>query len=419
VPGRTRDTWVIFSEELRGYLRSRWYLISTAVVVVLLIIAMVAVPALSGGDKTPESPTDNSETVSRIGFVDQTSRFAGLAADGGPHQFADQAQGLEALSHGEIDWLYVIPADYLKTSKINQYGEFAGRFPSNPAGEAAFTYLLTEELLVAEGVDPKITARTLAPADFQNYRMDEDGNVSGLPPTAQELGGLLVPLLFAALLGVGLAVGAGNMVQSVSEEKESRLIEVVITSVSPSSFMAGKLLALVTVGLTQAAIWIIAAALTVPVMFRGIPGVGEFTVSAGLWLTIVGCFITGYFLIATLAILVGAIAPSSRAATGLGSWLSIIEFVPLWFSGFIMWQPDGLLGKFLSYFPFTASSGILVRLSGDGQMAAWMIIVDLIGVAILAAIVLWVSIRVFRAAILMRGQSFTAGNLWRATRRAG
>lgn len=413
-----RDTWVIFSEELRGHTRSRWYLISTVVVVVLLVAAMVAVPALVGEEEeTPGTSADYEESVAHMGFVDETSSFAGLAGESGPYEFDDRAQGLQALSREEIEWLYVIPDDYLETGEVEQYGEFAGRFPSNPAGESIFSYLLTEGL-IAERVDPEVTARVLAPAVFQSYLVGDDGSVSEVPPTAEAVGGLLVPLLFAGLLGIGLAVGAGNMVRTVSEEKESRLVEVVITSVSPSSFITGKLLAVTAVGLAQAAVWIITAAITIPVMFHRTPGLGEFTVSAGMWLTVIGCFITGYFLVATLAIFVGAIAPSSREATGFGGWVSMVEFIPVWFAGVIMWQPDELIGRILSYFPFTASNGILVRLSGGGDMAAWKIALALAGVAVMGVIVLWISIRVFRAAILMRGQSFTAHNVWRAVRRA-
>lgn len=417
MPDTARDTWVIFSEELRGHVRSRWYLISTVVVVVFLVVAMVAVPALVGEGETSGAAAGSQESVARIGFVEEGSEFPGLAGESGPYEFDDRAGGLQALARDEIDWLYVIPDDYLETGKVEQYGEFAGRFPSNPVGEGIFRSLLIEGL-IAEVVDPEVTARVLAPADFRSYQVSEDGSVSELPPTAQAVGGLLVPILFAGLLGLGLAVGAGNMVRSVSEEKESRLVEVVITSISPSSFMAGKLLALAAVGLAQAAVWIITAALTLPVMFHRIPGVGEFTVSAGLWLTVIGCFITGYFLIATLAIFVGAIAPSSREATGFGSWISMVEFVPIWFSSVIIFQPDGLLSRLLSYIPFTASTGILVRLSGGGEMAAWEIGVALAGVAVAAAIFLWISIRGFRAAILMRGQSFSARDVWGAVRHA-
>ncbi len=410
-----RDAWIIFLEEFRTYARSRWYLISTAVVVVLLVAAMVAVPALVGDGATSAGPLDGSESVERIGYVDESGTLGNLAAESGPRAFADRGEGVEALQRGDIDWLYVMEADYLATGSVQQYGEFPGRFPGDPAAEGLFRGLLSQALL-RERVEPEVADRVLAPADFESYRVDAEGSISPLPSTAEAVGGLLVPILFAGLLGLGLAVGAGNMVQSVSEEKESRLVEVVITSASPFSVMAGKLLALTAIGLAQAAVWIVTAAITVPVMFGRISGLGEFTVSAGMWLTIVSCFVTGYFLVATLAILMGAIAPSNREATGMGSWISLIGFVPIWFAGVLMWQPDGLPGRLLSYVPLTAYTGMLVRLGGGGDVAPWKIVLALLGVLVLAGALLWVAIRVFRAAILMRGQSVTARNLWAALR---
>lgn len=415
--GRSRETWIIFSEELRTHMRSRWYLISTLVVVLILVLAVFLVPALVGDGEAPGGVGGLESGLERMGYVDETQEFSGVLREAGLRESEDRAEGLEVLAAGEIDWLYVLPDDYMSSGRIEQYGAFAGRFPSNPAGEGAVRALLTQGML-ADQVDPEITARVLAPADYESYRVAKDGTVSELPPTAEAVGGLLVPMIFAVLLGLGLSVGAGSLVQSVSEEKASRLVEVVVTSASPLSIMAGKLLALTAVGLAQAAVWIVATALTVPMMLGRIPGIGGFTVSAELWLIIIGCFITGYFLITALAILVGAIAPSTREAASLGGWVSLVGFVPIWFAGFIIAVPEGALSRVLSYIPFTAPSGILVRIAGGGDMAAWQIVLALVGVAVMGFIVLWISTRVFRAAILMRGQSFTSRNLWTALRRA-
>ncbi len=410
MPGRARDTWIIFVEELRRLVRSKWYLISTIAVVVVLVAAVIVVPPLVVDE---DGGAGADQDLARIGFVDE----GGVGLTGGARSFDDVAQGLQAVARGDIDWLYVVPADYLQTGRVAQYGEFEGRFPSNPQGEAIFRALLSAGLLRGR-VDPQVEARVLAPAEYESYRVGEDGTVSELTPTAEAVGEFMVPLMFAALLGLGLAAGAGTMVQSVSEEKESRLVEVVITSASPIAVMAGKLLALVAVGLAQAAVWIIATAVSVPLMFSRIPMLGEFSVSAQLWLIIAGSFITGYFLVTALALLVAAIAPSVREASGMGSWVSLVAFVPVWFSGFLMSQPDGIVSRVLTYVPFTAPSGILVRLSAGGDVAGWEIGAALAGVVVMGMIVLWIATRVFRMAILMRGQSFTRHNLWEALRNA-
>jgi len=386
-------------------------------VVVVLVIAMLVVPLFQGEEDTSDTATASGEDLRQMGFLDQSGLFPALGEQSGPVRYQSEGDGLAAVARGEIESFYVITEDYLRSGKVEEYAEFEGRFPSDPGGEAVLRALLVDGLIRGR-VDLDVTARVLDPAQFGSFRVASDGTATELTPMAVEIGGLLVPLLFGALLGMGLAVGFGYMIQSVSEEKESRLVEVVITSASPLSIMGGKLLALGTIGLTQAAVWIVATALTVPAMLGGIPGVGEFTISAGLWVTIIACFIMGYFLTTTLAIFVGSIAPSSREAGRLGGWIPVLGFAPFWFSGLLMMSPDGWAGRLLSYIPFVAPTGLLVRIGAGGEMDAWQIAAALAEVAATSLVVLWISTRVFRAAIFMRGQNFTRHNLWVALRDA-
>ncbi len=411
------SAWVIFTEELRVHLRSRWYMAFTVLVVLLLVLAMLLVPRFVGGDGPSDDAEKPDEQSRRIGYLDESGLFPELDGQDGPVAFDSRAAGLEAVAAGDLASFYVIPADYLQTGKVQQYAEFPGRFPNNPEGEAVLRALLAHGL-VAGRVDESVTTRILAPAEYVNYRVQDDGTAAELTPPAQEVGGLLVPLLFGILLGLGVSVGSGYMLQSVAEEKESRLVEVVITSASPLSIMGGKLLALVTAGLLQAAVWIVAAALMIPTMLSGMPGVGEFSISAGLWTTIIVCFIAGYLVAATLAVFFGAIAPSSREAGRIGGWIPVLSFVPFWFSGALMMNPDGLAAELVSYIPLVAPTGVLLRISAGGEMAAWQIAAALAGALATSLVVLWVSARMFRAATLMRGQNFNRHNLWLALRDA-
>lgn len=405
------DAWIIFSEELRGHLRSRWYLIFTAAVVILLIIAMLVVPLFQDDGESPGPGAD----LSRLGYVDESGRFSDLGPPAGPVEFNSRTEGLQAVAAGRIDSLYVIGNDYLQSGRVEQYAQFEGRFPSNPGGEAAFRTLLVQAL-IAGRVDATVTARVLDSAQFESFRVTEDAMVEELTPVAEAAGALVVPTLFAALLGMGLAVGFGYMVTSISEEKESRLVEVIITSTSPFSIVAGRLLALLVVGLAQAAVWIIAAALTMPRIFRSFASGADFSISAGSWGMIIAAFVTGYLLTTALSIFIGAVAPSSREAGRLGGWIPVLAFVPFWFFGLLIAQPEGVVAKIVSYFPLIAPTGVLIRSGVSGQMAAWQIVVAFAGVAVTASVVLWLAGRVFRAAILMRGQNFTGHNLWVALR---
>lgn len=411
------STWVIFSEELRVHLRSRWYVIFTAIVVVVLVVAMILVPAIQGGGGTGTGGIAAEQDLRWIGFMDESGLFSGLQGSNGPVEYESLEAGSSAVAAGDVKVFYVIPEDYLQSGEVEQYAEFEGRFPTNPEGEATFRALLVHGLVNGR-LDASSTARILAPAAYENFRVEQDGTVGELTPQAQEVAGLLVPMLFAILLGTSIAVGFSYMMQSVAEEKESRLVEVVVTSASPVSIMGGKLLALLTMGLVQAAVWVAAAAITVPVMLSGLTGGSDYSISEGLWLTIITCFIAGYLLTATLAIFVAAIAPSAREAGRLGGWVPVFAFAPFWFSALFMAQPDGLAADLLSYIPLFAPTGILLRTAAGSDIAAWQIAAALVGTVAVSLVVLWVSSRVFRAAILMKGQRFTRRNVWSALRDA-
>jgi len=409
------STWVIFSEELRVHLRSRWYVIFTAIVVVVLVVAMILVPAIQGGGGTSAGGTAAEQDFQWIGFMDESGLFSDLEGSGGPIEYESAEAGMSAVAVGDIKAFYVIPEDYLQSGKVEQYAEFEGRFPTNPEGEATFRALLVHGLVDGK-LDESSTTRILTPAVYENFRVEQDGTLGELTPQAEEVAGMLVPMLFAILLGTSIAVGFSYMMQSVAEEKESRLVEVVVTSASPMSIMGGKLLALLTMGLVQAAVWAGAAAITVPVMLSGLTGGSEYSISAALWLTIIMCFIAGYLLTANLAIFVAAIAPSAREAGRLGGWVPVFSFAPFWFTALFMAQPDGLAADLLTYIPLFAPTGILLRTAAGSDIGAWQIAMALVGTVAVSLVVLWVSSRVFRAAILMKGQRFTRRNVWAALR---
>ena len=416
--GKSSAIWIIFSEEARRHFRSGGYLFFTVGIAVLMLAAVWVVPLITNAitSDAPPSPSDGVADLEKIGFIDHSGVLLELEGQV-PIRYKTLVEGLEAFERDEIDSLYVVPDDYLESGKVDQYAAFGGRFPSNWDDEGAFRALLTAELIAGQ-LEPEVLARVFQPAEFKNIDVADDGSLLEVAPIAQAIGELIVPMVFALLLMFSIMAGAGNMVTSISEEKENRLVELVITSASPFSIMAGKLLALGAIGLTQAAVWVIVAAFTVPAMFDQIPNAGALAIPASLAFTILACFITGYFLTTTIAIFVGAVSPSTRDASRMAPMISMVGFVPLWLSGLLINQPDGLITRLLSYIPFTAPTGILVRISAGGEMTGAEIAAALAGVAVTGLLFLWISGRVFRAAMLMQGQNFTPANLWTALRHA-
>lgn len=434
----------IFAEETRRHIRSGGYIFFTVLVPLLLIIGVFVVPLImdAASDDTASEPTTEFD-LSGIGFVDNSGILTGMPEQEGLSRYDTVEKGLKAYQQGDIETLYVIDKNYLETGEVVQYSTYKTLFDSNWEDEEAFRWYvlypqlklkqdsqLDPELVVQrelleeqitkklDQIDPYLVARVAQPAFYMNFKVEEDGAVSKVAPVTQAVGELVIPAVFAMLLVFAVMTGVGNMVTSIAEEKENRLVELIITSASPFQIMTGKLLALGTIGLAQSVLWVIVAAFTVPAMFDQIPDAGELTIAPELMALILACYICGYFMSTTIAIFIGAVSSSVREASRMAPSFTMLGFIPLWFFGFLIQSPDGFFTRLLSYIPFTASSGILVRIAAGGDMSGMEIGASLAGMIATGLLFLWIAGRVFRATMLMQGQSISMANLWAALRNA-
>ncbi len=239
------ETQIVFAEEFRRAIRGRAWQVVTAIVPAILLILVIAVPAI-------QSLTGDDDEPKPIGYVD----VSGELADFGPPdssstalpeliRFPDRETGLAALISDdlEIEHVFVVTEDFLASGNVEwlstKSGIFAGRSNRN-----AFDRFLTVSL-IADRLDPPLLARVLTPASYTRVNVAGDGTL-----TADDGGSgrsrLLLATALTTLLLMSIYMASSALLQSVAEEKENRMIEVLLTSVSPSALMAGKVLALGT-----------------------------------------------------------------------------------------------------------------------------------------------------------------------------
>jgi ABC-2 type transport system permease protein len=266
-------------------------------------------------------------------------------------------------------------------------------------------------------VEPDVLARALDSAHYRDFEIGDDGAVTEASSLAQDVGEILVPTLFGALLLIAVFMGSSTLLTSVAEEKETRMIEMLVTSASPLSIMSGKLVALGSAGLIQVAVWVTAGAFALPAIFDRIPGGGELTISAGLLAVVVVAFVLGYFLYSALALFIASVVSSTQDAQRQTGLLTLMIWLPVWMLGLWMNAPDHILAQIFTYYPFTAPSMIMIRLA-LGSMSGGEIALALAIVAVTALLLVWVAARVFRAGILLSGQRIRGRNVWMALRHA-
>jgi ABC-2 type transport system permease protein len=388
-------TSLIVRHEFGLMVRRKAFIITTLAVPVLALLA-IGIGRLVSGAAAPQR-----ETTVRIGYVDAS----GLAEQpAGPTslplvKLATTEDATAALLAGTIKEYVVIPADYVDGGTIRRFTATKEMAPP-AATMAAVKSMLTMSLLAGK-VTPTIAALIDAPLRVSTTRLDATGSVAA---DQGGIGAALVPMAFSMLLALSILLTSGYLLQGLGEEKESRLMEVMISIVSPRELLSGKVIGLGAAGLVQVVVWLS----TLPLLLGlGSAVVGGFVqslrVPASFYALGFAYFLLGYLLVAVLSAGVGAISPNAREAQQLAVLLTLLPMVPLWFMGLFIAFPGNPAWVVLSIFPLTAPTMVMARL-GISEIPAWQLATSLIVLAGSVAGGLFLAVRAFGAYLLLYGK---------------
>jgi ABC-2 type transport system permease protein len=209
---------------------------------------------------------------------------------------------------------------------------------------------------------------------------------------------IVLPVSVAALLFIGVMTGGQALLTSTVEEKSSRVIEVLLSAVSPMELMAGKLLGQMAVSLLVLAIYI-AMGLA---MLTSLSLFGLF--NPWLILYVLIFFVIMYLVFGSLMMAVGAAVNEMREAQGLMMPLMLLLMVPwfLWMP--ISRDPNSPLSVVVSFLPPVNTFGMLLRMASNAPPPWWQVWLS-IGIGAGSVIgALWFAAKVFRIGLLMYGK---------------
>ena len=217
----------IFLFEFLSMVRRRLYLIMVAAfpiglsAVILIVLVVRAVQA----EDEPGDPGKVGE------YVDQWGRLPAELPPGAPlRPYGNPEDALSALLDNQIKSYLVIPADYIQTGVVQEYTT-GPRGIFDESGDRRALRSLLLQALVEDEVSPEIAARVQAPVQLEAVRLTPEGEVA--PEELDELSRFLIPYVFMLLLFFSLVFTSSFLAQTVTEEKQSRTLAVLLSSVSP------------------------------------------------------------------------------------------------------------------------------------------------------------------------------------------
>jgi ABC-2 type transport system permease protein len=190
---------------------------------------------------------------------------------------------------------------------------------------------------------------------------------------------------------------------SVTEEKENRVIEIILSSVSSRQLLAGKVMGRGAAGLLQVAVWLTAFKVFTEVASVNIPFLSEVSIPASLLAWAMVYFILGYLLFAALYAGIGSIGSTAKESHGWSFIIAMPSALPVWFTFLIVENPDGIFPRVLTFIPLTAPTTAMMRLPTNA-ISAWEIALSLAILAASVVLAMWAAAKVFRVFLLMYGK---------------
>jgi ABC-2 type transport system permease protein len=266
--------------------------------------------------------------------------------------------------------------------------------------ERAISGAVTSLKLKRAGLDQAKINEYTRSIELKRNKIDSGGGVTEGGRADFLVAFVMLFFIYISVLIYGLFVMRG-----VIEEKQSRIVEVIVSSVKPTQMMLGKVVGIGLVGLTQITIWALAAFLLTTV---GVSMVSNVAVSAVripplLLVYFVVYFVLGYFLYATLYALVGATVSSEEDAQQAQLPVTMLLVVPMIVANMIIANPTGTSSVVMSMVPFFAPILMMIRIAVVNP-PVWQVFLSM---AIMLASILgavWVAARIYRVGILMYGK---------------
>ena len=275
---------------------------------------------------------------------------------------------LEQVRTGEADALVHLPTDLASSSTYVLVAQDRGL--TGNAAYSSFAKDLIQSRARARIDDPLVRATLSDSLRSSTTIYTEDGTVK----EELALATFVVPALGFVVFFLAVFVSSQYLLQSVTEEKENRMIESLLAVVDKGELIRGKIIGLSLVAITQLLIWVVfGAAVAATLLYllnvphEVLPVIGQVFGTIALTDIVVAfiCILLGFFFFASVIVGVGSIGTTQRESQQLSAVFIVAAVFPVYFSSLILNDPSGPIGTFFTYFPFTSALISMLRYALD------------------------------------------------------
>lgn len=360
------------------------------------------------GERSRTAPPEPREQVrmAKVEFLREVAR---------PDRKAQEEALNQRVLDKEIDaWIRITPA-VLTGTPVEYHGRSTSNFMTQEVLEDRLTEAVRRVRLADAGYDPDKVGELSAKVDLRTIRVSKEGSRA-----EGGAGGFIFAYILFFMLFLSLLIWGQQVMNGILEEKGSRAVEVIISTVKPFQLMMGKLTGICLVGLTQFGIWLATmVTLSAPGMIGSMGNMPDDlkipTLSPLVALQFLLFFVLGFFVYASFYAALGAAFNSLQEAQQVAGTLGILFAVPAILMPMIINAPSSTLSTVVSLIPLF--SPVLMPLRIVTEMPpAWQILTAYVLTAGFLTLMVWLCGRIYRIGILMYGKKPTIPELLRWVR---
>lgn len=329
------------------------------------------------------------------------------------NRMEQQLQLSQRVQSGELHAFMEIGADVLHPSGkeggyLRYYSEHAFNDNVRDWFRNVINNYLQQQRVAELNLDPSMTSDLFTWLNIEGLGLVTVDKKTGEQQEAQqtnELQSFLVPYIIVLMMFMLVMMSAVPLLSAVMEEKSGKIAEVLLGTITPFQFMAGKVLGGIGISLTTAAIYV---------------GAAIFTARSTGFESVIPYDILPWFFVYTILFIImvgtgmaalGATCNDIKDAQSIQFPAMLPVIVPLFLIMPVIQDPSGPLATTLSLIPPFTPSIMMIRLATPVTIPFWQPIVGLVGVVLFTIFTVWVGARIFRTAILLQGQKPTIANL--------
>ncbi len=303
-----------------------------------------------------------------------------------------------------LEGYLVIPGAPLEDTVVEYRSQNIGNIRVTLQLLDALREIIAEKKLQGRGIDPALVKQLTKPVDMKTIKISKSGE-------EQESGfeqAFFTAYGFMMMMFVLVITSGQLLVRSMLEEKSNRVVEILMSSASANDLMAGKIIGLSALGLTQMGFWLlIGVAISLKFAIT--------LISLQSAVVLFAYFILGYLLYAAIFVAAGSPVSTEQEAQQVTSYLTMFLLIPLVFAILVVQNPNSVLVKILTFFPLLTPSMMAMRvplqMPSVLEIAVTMTVLGLSGIG-----AVWVAGKIFRTTILLVGKRPSVRELWRLVR---